>query len=285
MNTKDLLETDLRQWILDLPDEIRPTDNSGTLKPYDFDTRQLYLPYFAAICITHRNQRTSSGLSAAALLASSCIVRLTEDFMARDELRCMNAMLAIYLLVAGLAQLSCYGHPVLWQKAELDVVVQALEELSQTWHTAKGSLKILRRAETILVRHQRQTLLPLRVQAEPHHAIYFEAFGDVFSAKSNVLMQFIRGDKDILNDPLHELSAPATVMTHTATDTLISETESASNVVQTDPQTHPLDSEWMTSASDDGSIAGYGNWLLQGWEGNFICDIDSFPDLNILTTT
>lgn len=167
------IELELKRWADQLPAPLRPTDTSGRPRPYDFNLWQLYLPYLSALCIMYRTSRRTESLHLTALLASSCTVRIVEDLLARDELRCVNAMLAIYLLTAGLALLSTHEQPSIWpnSKPDFEVVIRSLDELSATWHTAKGSLRILRRAQELI--RMRPTSGTQKLEAHEDHAEYF----------------------------------------------------------------------------------------------------------------
>ena len=254
---KASIEADLFSWIEDLPLIIRPADSMGKLHGYDFNTRQLYLPYFTAICILYRVQPSSDTLSAAAIMASSCIVRLVEDFIARDQLRHMNAMLAIYLLVAGLGQLSCFGRPDLWtsSKRELEVVVHALEELSRTWHTAKGSLRILRRAQQIMIRHQ--PTQPLKLESKPEALSYFEPFSQDFCGKWGLLMPMMRNSVQHTSSTFPDIQGDFRLPDGT---NMFGE-----------------DADRMTNSTVSPTANAYGNWLLEEWEDDFPYDFNNLP--------
>lgn len=107
-------ESAIQKLIKDLPKELRILDDSGNNRPYDSEVRQLYLPYFTAISILYRPKlrSKSTGCSQATIgstLASSCVARIFEDELARNEVRNGVAMHAIYLLIAGIGELSNYG--------------------------------------------------------------------------------------------------------------------------------------------------------------------------------
>lgn len=107
-------ERRIKGWIEKLPPEIRILDDHGSPRPYDCDTRFLLLPYFTAISILHKPRLPSKSLgrsqpTIASTIASSCTARIFEDALARGEVRNGVAMQAIYLLIAGICQLSNYG--------------------------------------------------------------------------------------------------------------------------------------------------------------------------------
>lgn len=108
-------EEQLRSWIRDLPPELRVCDVEGNMLPYDCNVRFLYLPYFTAISILYKPRLPSgargspSQLILGSTIAASCICRIFEDALARNEVRHGVAMQAIYLLIAGICQLGSYG--------------------------------------------------------------------------------------------------------------------------------------------------------------------------------
>jgi hypothetical protein len=105
----------IKQWIEGLPLELRIQDDAGNKQPYTPEVRQLYLPYFTAISILYRPKlpSKSTGCSQATIgstIAASCVARIFEDALARNEVRNGVAMQAIYLLIAGIGELSNYGN-------------------------------------------------------------------------------------------------------------------------------------------------------------------------------
>ncbi|KAH6639866.1 hypothetical protein C7974DRAFT_139827 [Boeremia exigua] len=144
---KKSLEDRLFRWLKTLPDRLqlcRATEER-TLKSYSFEARQLHVQYFTVLVILNRPLDPKLAPSTAALLASSYIAGIFEDFMARDELRYLGPIFTFYCLTAGMAQLSCYRYSEMVTVAEqnLNIMARALEELSKRWPTAVGSLKHL----------------------------------------------------------------------------------------------------------------------------------------------
>ena len=107
-------EIQIKEWSRNLPQELRIRGLSGDNLPYDSEIRELYLPYLTAISILYRPKlpSKSSGYSQATIgstIAASCVARIFEDALARNEVRNGVAMQAIYLLIAGIVELSNYG--------------------------------------------------------------------------------------------------------------------------------------------------------------------------------
>ncbi|KAL3486780.1 hypothetical protein BJX62DRAFT_228498 [Aspergillus germanicus] len=147
----------LQRWIHGLPDSLRlfanaePLDGefSSTekvLSPYDFEARQLHIPYLICLIILCRAPSSQHAPSATAILASSHIVAIFEDFLARDELQFLGSIFTFYLLAAGLGILSCRRVPVLWSKAQpsMQTIYASLEELAKRWPSAAAPLRVLR---------------------------------------------------------------------------------------------------------------------------------------------
>ncbi|KIW29812.1 uncharacterized protein PV07_05599 [Cladophialophora immunda] len=131
----------LQRWISHLPECLK----LNNALDYDFEVRQLYLIYFTAISILYGPGRSGNCTSVAPILASSCVARIFEDFLARDQLRCLAPMTIFYLRVAALPQLCCFNFGSLWDisKLELSVIQRSLHEMAKTWHSARRALRIL----------------------------------------------------------------------------------------------------------------------------------------------
>jgi hypothetical protein len=80
--------------------------------------------------------------SVAAILASSCVARIFEDFLARDMLRYLSPIYIFYLFTAGLPQISGHKIPILREasKREFKMIRYSLLEMSKTWHSAHRHL-------------------------------------------------------------------------------------------------------------------------------------------------
>ncbi|KAF2742568.1 hypothetical protein M011DRAFT_412380 [Sporormia fimetaria CBS 119925] len=144
---KKSFEDRLFRWLKTLPTHLQlcqPVEGRP-LKPYSFEVRQLHVQYFCTLVILYRPSDPKLAPSTAALLASSFIAGIFEDFMARDELRYLGPIFTFYCLTAGMAQLSCYRYTGILDIAEenLSIIARALEELSKRWPSGEGSLKHL----------------------------------------------------------------------------------------------------------------------------------------------
>ncbi|KAH0843698.1 hypothetical protein FOPE_08451 [Fonsecaea pedrosoi] len=129
---------DLYRWRTQLPLDLQLDGASD----FDFETRQLHIPYFTAISILYGPGPAVQNCSVAAILASSCVSRIFEDFLARDLLRYLSPIHIFYLFTAGLPQISGHKIPVLREasKREFKMIRYSLLEMSKTWHSAHRHL-------------------------------------------------------------------------------------------------------------------------------------------------
>lgn len=154
--TRQDIENRLYRWTRDLPPSLRLFEHLTTpaenivpkrlkLARYDFEARQLHIPYFICLAIMCRPDPDNSP-SPAFILASSFVSGIFEDFLARDEIQFLGPIFTFHLLAAGIGLLSCHNIPPLWEKAtdSLQTIYLSLEVLSTKWSSAKGSLRALR---------------------------------------------------------------------------------------------------------------------------------------------
>jgi hypothetical protein len=145
------LESALYRWTRTLPVSLRLSEQADTSDIYTtstwtFNARQLHIPYFITLTIMSQPPTTQSPVSPVAILASSFVAGIFEEFLARDELQFLGPIFTFYLLAAGVALVSTRHYPALWQTAQQDlrVLQNSLEELSKRWPSAIGALKAMR---------------------------------------------------------------------------------------------------------------------------------------------
>ncbi|KAJ5103550.1 hypothetical protein N7532_004079 [Penicillium argentinense] len=186
------IENQLYRWTRDLPASLSlfqtPTTSAefgrqaqSTLSPYNFEARQLHIPYFICLAILCRPNQGKSP-SPAVVLASSFVAGIFEDFLARDEIQFLGPIFTFHLLAAGIGLLSSSNTPSLCTKAEnsLQSIYLSLDVLSQRWSSAKGSLRALK---SIADKQQNSTrpsddsssVLPQEQQ------VFFQGFGPEIS--------------------------------------------------------------------------------------------------------
>lgn len=185
------LENRLYRWTRDLSPSLRlfctrstsedGTSTKTTLARYNFESRQLHIPYFTCLAIMLRPNPGESA-SLGVLLASSFIAWIFEDFLARDEIQFLSPVFTFHLLAAGIGLLSCNNVPSHREKAagSLESIYLALEELAKRWSSAKGSLRALKS----IAEKQRSTStideIPSMTLSREHQP-FFEAFGPELS--------------------------------------------------------------------------------------------------------
>ncbi|OAL38110.1 hypothetical protein AYO20_02562 [Fonsecaea nubica] len=175
----------LQRWIYQLPDCLK----LNNALDYDFEARQLYLIYFTAVSILYGPGRSGNCTSVAPILASSCVARIFEDFLARDQLRCLAPMTIFYLRVAALPQLCCFNFSPLWNvsKVELSVIQKSLQEMAKTWHSARRALRILTRLVNTVKRGP-ETDRPLTdLDLSPEQLSFFEMIPEELCPKRHII--------------------------------------------------------------------------------------------------
>jgi hypothetical protein len=157
------LESAFYRWIKTLPETLRLShapnrSNAFKASTSNFNARQLHLPYLITLAIMARSMTsyppkqessftsTPTTISPVAILASSFVAGIFEEFLARDELQYLGPIFTFYLLASGIALLSTRRDPTLWRIAQqdLEVLQNSLQELSKRWPSAIGALRGLR---------------------------------------------------------------------------------------------------------------------------------------------
>lgn len=143
----------LFRWTRMLPPHLRLADYSSLtqtyqMRPHDFQSRQLHVPYFACILILSRVGQPQKALSPAAIFAASYIAGIYEDLLARNLVFRLAPIFTTLGLMAGLVLSSLRSHSMLWNAAQPDLVIihSALQELSTKWRSAIGAAKVIKKA-------------------------------------------------------------------------------------------------------------------------------------------
>ncbi|KIX04742.1 uncharacterized protein Z518_05612 [Rhinocladiella mackenziei CBS 650.93] len=139
-------ENAVYRWIKELPDGFRLFLKSPRkLGPYNFEARQLLVPYFVLLIIMSKHSPTKDSAPSVPLVASSFVAGIYEDFLNRDEIRYLGPAFTFYALAAGLAHLSGYRYRSLKLETEesLDIILNSLTELKQRWGSAESISKAL----------------------------------------------------------------------------------------------------------------------------------------------
>ncbi|KAK5449490.1 hypothetical protein LTS15_008565 [Exophiala xenobiotica] len=140
------LENTVYRWVKQLPAEFHLFGGSTKcLMPYNFEARQLLVPYFVTLVILSRRSSAQGRSDSASLLASSFVVGIFEDFLNRDELCHCGPVFTFYALAAGLAQLPGLRYTSLMVTSEeaLSIIQLSLKDLGKKWGSADGALAAL----------------------------------------------------------------------------------------------------------------------------------------------
>ena len=160
---KQSFEDSLYRWINLLPLSLQlfhgPSPRS--LASHNLDALQLHAPYFACLLILYRNSAIGSAETTATFVASSFLVGILEEILARDEVRYLGPVFTFYALASGLIGLAKFRYESLRATAEseFEVTKTALEQLAQRWGSANGALRALTRARATV-----QQQLPIGVE-------------------------------------------------------------------------------------------------------------------------
>jgi hypothetical protein len=180
------LETKLRAWIQALPPELKIYEEQPPrrLRPYDFETRQLHVAYLAALVIANHPSSINDPLSGVAILASSLIAGLFDEFLIRDDVRFLGPIFTFYLLAASLTQLRCCQYTSLRATAEfnLRIIERAQVELEKKWPSATGSQRLHSKVrDRIFGQATSAAALPLPDRLiTPAQRVLFHDYGDEF---------------------------------------------------------------------------------------------------------
>lgn len=312
------LESALYRWIKTLPDSLRLSQSSNSSESFtasarNFNARQLHLPYLITVTIMARSMTsyppkqessstsTSSTISPVAILASSFVAGIFEEFLARDELQFLGPIFTFYLLAAGIALVSTRRDPTLWRIAQqdLEVLQNSLQELSKRWPSAIGALRGLRnvidRAATrVLLNNTNSTTASTGMgtmqQLSAEQKILLEDFPhDLcrlwphFSISQNPLLQQVASNANLSPSNLNSVNdQPQGEITERMTAEILGNLRYPPPPVLPD-ETRPvteanlsmpmLDAFSDAGGGGDGGIdsvadcqyAGIGDWLLTDW--------------------
>ncbi|EEP77536.1 predicted protein [Uncinocarpus reesii 1704] len=285
------IENALYRWTRELPEGLRlfrrhsPTEAAPAhrlvLMPYNFEARQLHVPYFITLAILYRPTSPSNLPSAAVILASSFIAGIFEDFLARDEIRFLGPIFTFYLLAAGVGLLSCFPYAHLWERAEQDfrIIYNSQKELAKRWPSAIGSLKAMQSMLDDAPKVFRPVDRPQPTPLTPDQQACFSGFGTDLCRLGDVMLanyphevgesgrpeddQYARTVSDMMTAGiLAELKTPMD------TAAVLDEYLPLATVV--DQNTHAVMGGDAAEVTEDmyNQYEGIGNWLLREWDWN-----------------
>lgn len=142
-------ESLLFRWPRVLPEHLRFSHKPANsdiyvLSPYQFNVRQLHLPYFVSLTIVGRSTSTDT-ISPQAILSASFVAGIFEEFLSRDEIKYLAPIFTRYCIASGFFLASLQPIPELWEacQPDLQVLQLCLKELGKRWKSAIGGSKAL----------------------------------------------------------------------------------------------------------------------------------------------
>lgn len=173
------IEEDLLRWLKEMPASLELFDrDSKTLKEYNFKSRQLHVPYFVALIMLFRQDKTSQPPSAISSLAASFISGIFEEYLTHEDVSHLSPTAVFYLMVAALLQLSYHRFPPLDQarSEELQIITLSLNELKRRFPTAMGTERVVNQAmkHTTAIPVSAQ---PIRMAIPPEQRELVSSFG------------------------------------------------------------------------------------------------------------
>ncbi|PVH87409.1 hypothetical protein DL98DRAFT_405120 [Cadophora sp. DSE1049] len=176
------LEASLFKWSRTLPGSLRTcqeTSNGGSESaPYNFNARQLHLPFFTTIAMLSRAKSDQQAPSPATILASSFVVGIFEDILARDEQKFLPSIFTFYVLAAGVALVPLRQYPPLWIAAQqdLEILQTALDQLGQRWPSARGAKIALQNVIRQTASSTKSSVVEQLVWLDREECLLFEGF-------------------------------------------------------------------------------------------------------------
>lgn len=129
------MTTSLCEWIQGLPPDLQLYDTSGTRQVYHQAVSELHIFYFTivmlleALATQNEPRRRTTMLSIA---ASSCVARLYEEILCRDEVTLLLPINSFYCMVAAIPQIYHRPQNAAREKArqeELQVLISVVEQM------------------------------------------------------------------------------------------------------------------------------------------------------------
>lgn len=190
------IENSLYRWIKTLPEPIHlsprvSNSRSNPRNPYNFECRQINVLYLVSLILLYRSRTVEGPFPVAAVIASSTIAGIFEEFLARDEVRLLGPVFTFHLLAAGIALLSCYKYSNFWAIAQEDikVVAYAQEELKKKWPSALGSIRSFERMHKLAITTQQKVIGRPETKLTREQAVLFENIDINLCRMWNVLQQ------------------------------------------------------------------------------------------------
>lgn len=169
----------LHRWLRELPPGLRylSGDKKPELSLENFPSRQLHVIYLAAVSILYCSTSNSQELSPIAIVSSSFMVTLLEEFLVRNEFRFLPATFAFYIVSAAVPQIAAYW--ILdWHtstKRNLDIIKTCLSSLSLKWPSAKAAITALADREKLWLQRTEDSRIKI-TKSDESSRVLFEGF-------------------------------------------------------------------------------------------------------------
>jgi hypothetical protein len=217
------VQNSMSKWTTDLPEELRLFQRSTNsadyhMSRYNFNARQLHVPYFVVLTIMHKSITPNTGPSAISILAASYIAGIYEDFLARDEIHYLPAIFSFYGLAAAVSLVSFHRYPQTRKVAEQDltVIMIAERQLGKRWPAARGIRNALENMISSIPKANPNNVHPQLEVPKAEVEKYFSAFGSgLCRAWNAVFSQDGVVDVNLAND-IHTGILPFDYMSTTA---------------------------------------------------------------------
>lgn len=178
------VQNSMSQWTKTLPEDLRLFQKSNKgggyhVSRYNFNARQLHIPYFVVLTIMHKSITPNIGPSAVSILAASYIAGIYEDFLARDEIQYLPAIFSFYGLAAAVSLVSFHRYSYLRKSAEQDlaVIISAERELGKRWPAARGMRNALENMIASIPKPNTISVQPRLEVPKAEVDAYFSDFG------------------------------------------------------------------------------------------------------------
>lgn len=176
------VEDALYRWVRSLPEPIslsrsKFNDESHQFpKPYNFECRQVHVLYLVSLILLYRARTVEGPFPIAAVIASSTVAGIFQEFLARDEVQLLGPVFTFHLLAAAIALLSCHKYSEYWAIAQEDlkIIGDAQKELSTKWPSALGSIRTFERMQEVAVTAQERVYGTAETKLTSEQAIFFQ---------------------------------------------------------------------------------------------------------------
>ncbi|PTB53527.1 hypothetical protein M431DRAFT_116725 [Trichoderma harzianum CBS 226.95] len=283
------IEARLLNWSRHLHEDLRIYHQAGKLASYNFKVRQLWVAYFTALVLLFPT--TAHAPSAMALLATSFIVAIFEEFLNRGELPMLAPVFVFYMMTAGLVQSTSLRCPNLEVETrhELDIIDQCLAEMGKRYPSATGARRVIRAVFRAATKQDKQIGL-LTFTIDGNQRQYLEQLGPELCPKWDAIHRMSKdagettarqravikrprltvtgARKGIPDEGLEDVGRLVTEFDSNP----VLETDNMPPSLAIDPQQEVLGTNeyFMEGMDGFGNMSSLGNWMLGTWVGGMV---------------